>query len=200
MGPPHTAPNFFPGRTHTCLRQFSSRTPLKFFSGSFLSRIPIHVYLPQLITCRSYVSSVRSTTRLLSFTDSHVIDAWVHMPPEMFCPYSLLSGTTIGTTNRTSFLVFLWYSTKPYAPIALTRALWCLPRPNRVSTAHAYSTLVTSHSEALTFTGHRPQKYCVVLGAYVLKVVLELERTAYVLNVWAASPPGRSSRLRWRTQ
>ena len=35
-----------------------------------------------------------------------------------------------------------------------------------------------------------------VSGAYVPKVVLELERTAYVLNVWTASPPGRSSRLR----
>ena len=30
-------------------------------------------------------------------------------------------------------------------------------RPNRVSTAHAYSSLVTSHREALTFTGHWPQ-------------------------------------------
>ena len=42
---------------------------------------------------------------------------------------------------------------------------------------------VTSHREALTFTGLRPQTYCVVSGAYVPKVVLELERTAYALNV-----------------
>ena len=142
------------------------------------------------------MTPARSTTRLLSFTDSYVIDAWVHMPPEKFCSYSLLSGTSIGTTNRTSSLVFLWYSTKPYAPIALTRALWCLPRPNRVSTAHAYSTLVTSHSEALTFTRHWPETYCVESGAYAPKVVLEVGRTAYVLDVWIASPPGRSSRIR----
>ena len=85
-----------------------------------MSRIRIRVCLPPLISCQPYVSSVRSTTRLLSLTDSHVIDAWVHMPPERFCPYSLLSGTSTGTTDRTSFLVFLWYSLKPYASIALT--------------------------------------------------------------------------------
>ena len=72
-----------------------------------------------------------------------------YCPPEMFCPYSLLSGTTIGTTNRTSFLVFLWYSTKPYAPIALTRTLWSLLHRNRFSTVHTYSGFVTSHIEAL---------------------------------------------------
>ena len=100
-----------------------------------MSRIRIRVCLPPLMSCRSYVyvSSVKSTTCLLSLTDSHVIDAWVHMPPERFCPYSLLSGTTIRTTNRTSFLVFLWYSTKPYAPIASSRALWCLPPQIRVT-------------------------------------------------------------------
>ena len=47
---------------------------------------------------------------------------------------------------------------------------------------HAYSSFVTSHKGALTFTGHWPQTYCVVSGAYVPKVVLELERTAYVLD------------------
>ena len=95
------------------------------------------------------MSAARSTTRSLSLTDRHVIDAWAHMPPERFCPYSLLSGTSIGSTNRTSSLVFLWYSTRPYAPAALPRTLWCLPRRNRVSTVHAYSRLVTSHREAL---------------------------------------------------
>ena len=124
----------------------------------------------------------------------------IHMPPERFCPNSLLSGTSIGTTNRTSFLVFLWYSTKPYAPIALTRTLWCLPRPEPRLYYHAYSSFVASHSKALTFTGHWLQTYCVVSGAYVPKVVLELERTAYALKVWTASPPGRSSLLRWSTQ
>ena len=144
---------------------------------------------------------MRNTTRLLSLTDSHVIDAWVYsMPPERLCPYSLLSRTSIWTANRTSFLVFLWYSTKPYAPIASSRTLWCLPRRNRVSIVHVRASFVASHSEALTFTGHWPQTYCVVSGAYVPKVVLELDRTAYALNVWTASPPGRSSRLRWRTQ
>ena len=62
------------------------------------------------------------------------------------------------------------------------------------------ASFVASHSEALTFTGRWPQTYCVVSGAYVPKVVLELERTAYALKVWIASPPGRSSRLLWRTQ
>ena len=132
-GPPHTALSSCLVCTRTCLIQFSSRPSLKLFHRSFLSRIRIHVYLPQLITCRTYVSSVRSTTRLLSFTDSHVIDAWVHMPPERFCPYSLLSGTSTRTTNRTSFLVLLWYSTNPYAPIASSRTLWCLPPRNRVT-------------------------------------------------------------------
>ena len=164
------------------------------FSACFLARIRIRVCLPPLMSCRSYVSSVRT------LTDSHVIDAWVHMPPERLCPYSLLSGMSIGITNRTSFLVFLWYSTKPYAPIASSRTLWCLPRRNRVSTVHAYSSFVTSYIEALTFTGPWPQTYCVVSGAYVPKVVLEPERAAYALKVWTASPPGRSSRLRWRTQ
>ena len=79
-GPPHTAPSFYLVCTHTCRIQFSSHSSLTVFNGCFLSRIRIHVYLPQLITCRSYVSSVRSTTRLLSLTDSHVIDAWLHMP------------------------------------------------------------------------------------------------------------------------
>ena len=65
---------------------------------------------------------------------------------------------------------------------------------------HAYSSFVTSHRGALTFTGHWPQTYCMVSGAYVPKVVLELERTAYALNIWTTSPPGRSSRLRWCTQ
>ena len=49
-------------------------------------------------------------------------------------------------------------------------------------------------------TVHWQLTYCVVLGAYVPKAVLELERTAYVLNDWSASPPGRSSRLLWCTQ
>ena len=62
------------------------------------------------------------------------------------------------------------------------------------------ASFVASHSEALTFTGHWPQTYCVVSGAYVPKVVLELERTVYVLNVWAVCPPGGGSRLRWCTQ
>ena len=62
------------------------------------------------------------------------------------------------------------------------------------------ASFVVSHSEALTFTGHCPQTYCVASGAYVSKVVLELERTAYALRVWATNHPGRSSRLRWRTQ
>ena len=165
-----------------------------------MSRIRIHVYLPQLITCRCYASPARSTTRLLSFMHSHIIDAWVYTPPERCCPYSLLSGTTIRTTNRTSFLVFLWFSTKPYAPIASSRTLWCLPRPEPCPTVHVRARFVVSHSDALTITEHGPQTYCVVSGAYVPKVVLELERTAYALKVWAASPPGRSSRLRWSTQ
>ena len=63
-----------------------------------------------------------------------------------------------------------------------------------------YLSFVTSNREALTFTGLRPQTYCVVSGAYVPKVVLELERTAYALKVWIASPPGRRSLLRWCTQ
>ena len=196
----HTAPSFYPGCTHICLPHFSSRSSLSLFSGCFLSRIRIHVYLPQLITCRCYASPARSTTRLLSFMDSHIIGAWVHISLERFGPYSLRSGTTIRTTNRTSFLVFLWYSIKPYAPIALTRTLWCLPRRNRVSIVHACASFVTSHRGALTFTGHWPQMYCVVSGAYVPKVVLELERTAYALKVWATCPPGRSSLLRWCTQ
>ena len=58
---------------------------------------------------------------MLSLTDSHVIEARDHVPLEMFCPYSLPSKTSIGITNRTLFLVFLWYSTKPYASVALTR-------------------------------------------------------------------------------
>ena len=108
-----------------CLLQFSSHSSLTLINECFLSRILYRACLPLLMSCRSYmyVSSVRTTTRLLSLTDSHVIDAWVHMPPEMFCPYSLLSGTSTGTTNRTSSLVYLWYSTKPYAPVALTRTL-----------------------------------------------------------------------------
>ena len=43
-------------------------------------------------------------------------------------------------------------------------------------------------------------KHCVVSGAFIPKVVLELERTANVLNVWTTGPPGRSSLLRWCTQ
>ena len=64
------------------------------------------------------MTPAKSTMLLLSLTDNHVTDAWVHIFPERFYPYSLLCGTTIRTTNRTSFLVFLWYSTKPNAPIA----------------------------------------------------------------------------------
>ena len=131
--PSHTAPMFCLVRTHTCLIQFSSHSSLTPFNGCFLTRKRIRVCLPPLMSCQSYVSSVRSTTRLLCLTDSHVIDAWVHMPPERFCPYSLLSGTSIGTRNRTSSLVFLWYSTRPNAPIALTRTLWSLPPRNRVT-------------------------------------------------------------------
>ena len=143
--PPHTAPsNFCPGCTHTCLIQFSSHSSLTLFNGCFLSRIRIRVCLPRLMSCRSYVSSVRSTTRLLSFMDSHVIDAWVHMSPERLWPYSLLPGTSTGITNRTSFLVFLWYSTKSYAPTASSRTLRCLPRRNRVSTVHACASFVVS--------------------------------------------------------
>ena len=37
------------------------------------------------------------------------------------------------------------------------------------------ASFVASHSEALTITGHWPQTYCVLSGAYVPKVVLELE-------------------------
>ena len=62
---------------------------------------------------------------MLSLTDNHVIDAWVYTPPETFYPYSLLSGTTIRTTNRTLFLFFLWFSTKPY--------LMLHPEPSGVS-------------------------------------------------------------------
>ena len=137
-------PSFYPGCTHTCIRQLSPCSSLPLFSECFLSRKPIRVCLPPLMSCRSYVSLLRSTTRFLSLTDSHVIDAWVHMPPERFCPYSLLAGTSIGTTNRTSFLVFLWYSIKPYAPIAITRTLWCLPRRNHISTVHACASFVVS--------------------------------------------------------
>ena len=162
-------------------------------------RIPVYVSFfrapryTRLSTTVVYVvgamTPAKSTMLLLSLTDNHVIDAWVHIPPERFYPYSLLSRSSIRTTNRTSFLVFLWYSTKPYAPIAYTRTLWCLPRQNCVSTVHAYSSFVPSNREALTFTGLRPQTYCVVSGAYVPKVVLEVGRTAYVLDVWTASPP-----------
>ena len=153
----HTAPSFYPGCTHTSLRQFSSRSSLSLFNGCFLSRIRIHVYLPQLITCRCYASPERSTARLLSFMDSHIIGTWVHISLERIGPYSLRSGTTIRTTNRTSFLVFLWYSTKLHAPVALTRTPWSLLHRNRVSTVHACASFVVSHSEALTFTGHWPQ-------------------------------------------
>ena len=40
-----------------------------------------------------------------------------------------------------------------------------LPCRNRVSTVHVRASFVASHSEALTFTGHWPQTYCVVSGA-----------------------------------
>ena len=77
-------PSFYPGCTHTCIRQLSPCSSLPLFSGCFLSRKPIRVCLPPLMSCRSYVSLLRSTTCLLSLTDNHVIDAWVHMPPERF--------------------------------------------------------------------------------------------------------------------
>ena len=81
-----SAPSFYPGCTHTYLRQFSSRSSLTLFNGCFLSRIRIRVCVPPLLSCRSYVFSGRSTTRSLSLTDSHVVESWVHMLTERFCP------------------------------------------------------------------------------------------------------------------
>ena len=78
---------------------------------AFQRLLPVSDTYTRLSTTVVYVvgamTPAKSTMLLLSLTDNHVIDAWVHMPPERFCPYSLLSGTPIGTTNRTSFLVFL---------------------------------------------------------------------------------------------
>ena len=80
--------------THTCLIQSSSRSSLTLFHGCFLSRTRIRACPPPLISCRPHAPPPVRT-----LTDSHVIDAWVYMPPETFCPYSLLSGTSTGPTN-----------------------------------------------------------------------------------------------------
>ena len=68
-GPPHIAPSFYPGCTHTCLRHFSSRPPLTLINGCFLSRIRIRICLPPLISCRSYISSVRRKYYAFAFFD-----------------------------------------------------------------------------------------------------------------------------------
>ena len=92
---------------------------------AFQPLLPVSDTYTRLSTTVVYVvgamTPAKNTMLLLSLTDNHVIDAWVHMPPERFYPYSLLSGTTIRTTNRTLFLVFLWVPTKPYASVTLTR-------------------------------------------------------------------------------
>ena len=68
-GKPHTAPSFYPRCTHTCLRQFSSRSSLSLFNGCFFSRIRIRICLPPLISCRSYISAMRSKYYVFAFFD-----------------------------------------------------------------------------------------------------------------------------------
>ena len=67
--PSHTAPSYYPVCTHTCLRQLSSRSSLSLFNGCFLPWIRIRVCPPPLISCRSYISSMRSKYYAFAFFD-----------------------------------------------------------------------------------------------------------------------------------
>ena len=87
------------------------------------------------------------------------------------------------------------------------KCAYCLD-PNPLVSSASESRLCSSRTRMLRRLPQRgvdlywaqTAKYCVVSGAYVPKVVLELERTAYVMDVWTASPPEGGSRLRWSTQ
>ena len=61
--------SFYTGCTNTCLRQLSSRSSLSLFNGCFLSRIRIRVCPPPLMSCRSYISSMRSKYYVFAFFD-----------------------------------------------------------------------------------------------------------------------------------